>query len=432
MNEYVTCKKKNKIVINILKFKELDERLQRKEITNFIKYISDESDIQEKWIDSSIDLCDFQKDSQINFENIIVLKNNNTLTFKKINKKLLNILKLLVLILLLIVLIILLLYYIGVYNKQKNLNKDINNDGIADLNIDINKDRIADINIDTNYDNKPDLNIDYKHNRKKIFNLDKNNDGVADFNLVHKYQKGKKCGINCDINNDGFPDLNIDIDGDKKADLFIDLDDDLKPDINFDLNGDMKCDLLCDSTGDHICNKYCDDDKNQAETYNPTDNNVNNNINKNNNKNNNKLNVNTNDDEILNISSGGLLITYTNNSTENVLPDDMKDAKPIKDSTILIENTTNSDISYNLDWKVEKNTFKTDNLKFKLTSTDGGVTTEFLTVPKKNESISKNIIIKANTKQNYTLSFILKGTNAEQNIDQQKTFSGLVTVSINQ
>ena len=167
------------------------------------------------------------------------------------------------LLLLLIFFTILLLSIVGAsysavnYSIIKNLNKDIDGDGIPDINLDLNYDRKAEINIDTNRDDKPNLNIDYKGNRKAIFNVDTNNDGKPDFNLINQLDEKGKCYLNCDTNNDGWPDINLDLDGDGIADMEIDTDNDGRPDLNFDMNGDMTCDLHCDTTGDLKCDKYC-------------------------------------------------------------------------------------------------------------------------------------------------------------------------------
>ena len=71
----------------------------------------------------------------------------------------------------------------------------------------------AELNVDTDNDGKPDLNIDV------------DGDGKADLNV--------------DTDNDGAPDVNIDRDGDGKADLNIDTDNDGAPDYNIDVDGDF-------------------------------------------------------------------------------------------------------------------------------------------------------------------------------------------------
>ena len=78
------------------------------------------------------------------------------------------------------------------------------------------------------------------------------------------------------------------------------------------------------------------------------------------------------------------------------------------------------------------NTFVDKNdLVYTLSSTNGGANTELQTVPKTNETIVKNVFIKANSKQIYTLCFRLVGINKPQDEDQNKTFNGLIDVKIN-
>ena len=121
-------------------------------------------------------------------------------------------------------------------------NIDLNGDGIIDLNIvkdprkddhrcnincDLNKDTLPDTNIDTDGDGKPDVNItkdgtikppifnvDYMNNQKPTFNII-GEDGKI-FNPVNDATGGKTCTVNCDLNGDGWPEFNIDIDGDGK------------------------------------------------------------------------------------------------------------------------------------------------------------------------------------------------------------------------
>ena len=144
------------------------------------------------------------------------------------------------------------------YSIIKNLNKDIDGDGIPELNLNMDGDREAEVNIDINGDDKPELNIDYKGNRKAIFNVDHNRNGKPDYNLMNvDLDNDGKCDLNCDINNDGWPDINLDTNGNNKPDLLIDTDGDNKSDLNFDTNNDMKCDLHCDINHDNICDKYC-------------------------------------------------------------------------------------------------------------------------------------------------------------------------------
>ena len=142
-------------------------------------------------------------------------------------------------------------------------NLDLNGDGIADLNIvkdpQINKGKVCDLNCDTDFDTIPDLNIntdgdgiadvniydyendklynvDYKGNRKPMFNI-KNNDGTIT-NPVIDARYNPSCSVNCDLDGDGSPDYNIEIDGKKINEIKdlknynIDVDGDGKPDVN--------------------------------------------------------------------------------------------------------------------------------------------------------------------------------------------------------
>ena len=370
-----------------------------------------DTEISKSWVLNAIDVIDNNQNDFICLpENLCVEKNNGVVTFEFRKRSRANIF-LLMLYILLFVLGLLLAAYWGIFYLNKvNLNKDIDNDGIADLNLDINKDGKAEINIDTNRDNKPDLNIDYKGNRKATFNLDKNNDGKADFNLVQDATHNKKCDLNCDSDGDGWPDYSIDIDGDGEADLDIDTDGDQKPDLNIDEDGNGKCDLNCDTNGDLKCDKYCTDDKKEVKRSGPTS-------------------VTGNPDN--NVGTGGLIINYTSEvgATTNVLPDDMQNSKPIPPREFTVENTSSFSIAYRLIWQVKENSFVSENLKYQLVSKDGGFNSNLTTVPtlNGNKIIQRNIIIPAGGMHHYSLNFRLIGTNTEQNEDQGKTFSGYIT-----
>ncbi len=73
------------------------------------------------------------------------------------------------------------------------------------------------------------LNI--KDNGDKNF-WDIDNDGCPDMNIEIKNDQGETILINGDKNDDGIPDYNVDINGDSKPDLNIDTDNDGKPDVN--------------------------------------------------------------------------------------------------------------------------------------------------------------------------------------------------------
>ncbi len=373
------------------------------------KAYAKETKISKDWIISCIELSCSPKDEVIYLaKNLAVEKKKGDITFRFRKKRRLNAFLLGIYIVAFILGVLAATYWAVFYLSRADLNKDIDGDGIPDINLDLNNDGKAEINIDTNKDDKPDLNIDYKGNRKAVFNIDTDNDGIADYNLVNDATDGKVCSLNCDTNGDGWPDLNIDLDGDGIADMDIDTDGDGIADLNLDTNGDGTCNLMCDTNGDLICDEYCigttlDSIKQSGTTT---------------------ITGNPNVD----ILTGGLVITYSsdNLSGYSYLPNDMSYSAPIPDKTFTIENTSSYPIIYRLVWKIYSNDFETGNLKFRLTGTNGGITTDYATVPKTDEVIATYITIPPKVTQTYTLSFRFEGTYTEQNIDQGRTFSAIV------
>ena len=301
------------------------------------------------------------------------------------------------------------------YSIIKNLNKDIDGDGIPDINLDLNHDRRAEVNIDTNRDNRPNVNIDYKGNRRAIFNVDINHDGRPDFNLINRRDKNGKCYLNCDTNGDGWPDINLDLDGDRVADMEIDTDNDGRPDLNFDMDGDMKCDLHCDTTGDLKCDKYCLKSE-DLENVNPANSGT-------------SQNVGARDRTI---KSGELVLEYDDDNTifiTDVYPDDQPfytDKIPPK--KFRVTNKSSMFIIYNLKWIVSLNDYVTDNFKYNISSTNGGVNFDFRTAPKENSVLATGIVIPPNTTQEYEVNFKLQGTGGKQYEDQSRTFSGHIEI----
>ena len=297
--------------------------------------------------------------------------------------------------------------------KYSHLNKDIDGDKIADLNIDINKDKVPDINIDNNKNDKPDINIDYKGNHKAIFNLDKDNDGKADFNLVINASKNPEdCKVNCDINNDGWPDRNYDIDGDGKADFDIyskELDA-IKDSI--DLNGDMICDVMCDDDNDGECDRNCIVTDDEILGSGPSG------------------NIGNGDN---NVGSGSLMVEYKSNGeffVEDLMPDDQPgyEEKDYPSNTFVVTNNSKYTLVYKVTMTVENNTYTSDNFQYKIDSTNGGYESEFKTAPKEDTLLSSYILIKPKSKQEYTITFRLRGTGEEQNYDQGKKFEGHIKI----
>lgn len=340
------------------------------------------------------------------------------------------------------------------FSRLANLNKDIDGDGIPDINIDTDGDNKPNINIDTNNDNKPDLNIDYKGNLIAVFNIDRDNDGLADFNLMNQDTDGDgKCDLNCDTNDDGWPDINIDLDGDGKADVDIDTDGDGIADLNLDLDGDGECDLNCDTNGDGICDlnciKECTTDGSGQKTCDVVEKIVEKIVEKEVEKEVIKTviiekivesgtSVESGNNSIY-IKGAKLLVTFVDTNevkAENIFPTDqpepeLQDNKIIPEKIFTIENTGEVNARYNLKWIISKNEFTSNNLKFKVSSTNnGGTLNSFTSLPLNDQVFLSNILIEPGVKQTYTVSFILEGTNAPQNYDQNKEFSGRINAEL--
>lgn len=304
------------------------------------------------------------------------------------------------------------------YSIIKNLNKDIDKDGIPELNLDLNFDKRADINIDTNWDDKPNLNIDYKGNRISVFNIDRNKDGEPDFNLINQDTNNDgKCDINCDLNNDGWPDINLDLNNNGKPDMDIDTDNDRKANLNFDLNLDMKCDLHCDLNNDLKCDKWClsNSDLENMDHVNSGS----------------SSNIGSNE---LTVQAGELILEYDDTNKvfiDNLYPDDQKfheldiiPEHPIK--KFRVTNKSSLYIVYNLRWVVTYNDYESENFKYKITSTNNGFNFDYKTAPKLTSPIATEILIPPGVTQEYEVEFKLQGTGEKQNYDQGKKFSGYI------
>lgn len=356
---------------------------------------------------------------------VIAQKKNDKLILKISNNR--NILLFLILITLLFLAILGSSYSAITYSIVKNLNKDINGDGIPDINLTIDNDREAKINIDTNNDDKPDVNIDYKGNRKSVFNVDTDDDGKADFNLVNPfYRKDDKCSINCDVDGDGWPDINLDLDGDGKADIDIDTNGDKKADMNFDMNHDGVCDLHCDTNGDNICDEHCLEDssssKNDSQTKPQKDPQ-------------NTPNV-TGTDSDVSMQSGDLTLEYEDGGDifiTDVYPDDQPYFENyIPTKKFKINNKSGLNIKYNLRWVVTLNNYESDNFMYKVASTNGGANLDWTVAPKATTPMVTEVIIPPYSTQEYSIDFKLKGVGGNQDYDQGKTFAGHVELYVDE
>ena len=95
-----------------------------------------------------------------------------------------------------------------------------------------------------------------------------------------------------------------------------------------------------------------------------------------------------------------------------------------------IENLSSVAIKYSLKIQVNTNTFITSNLKYKLDGTNGGLNTQYQTVPKGTSYIAQDVIIAPRVTHKYTMTFKLQGTGTAQNEDQGKTFQGKIDVEL--
>lgn len=358
--------------------------------------------------------CD-PKDNKIHLPyGVLVEKKKNKLTIKISKTK--NIFLVLLLVTLLFLAILGSSYSAVTYSIIKNLNKDLDGDGVADINLDLNNDRQAEVNIDLNGDNVPDTNIDYKGNRTPTFNIDTTGNGSADFNFINQDVNGDGiCDINCDLNGDGWPDINIDIDGDGKVDLERDTDNDRRADLNFDMDGDGVCDLHCDTNDDDECDKYCLTSE-EVENVVPINSGT-------------SLNVGNNRQTL---NAGELILEYDDDNMvfiTDIYPDDQpyfEQDIPVK--KFRVANKSSLYVMYNLRWVVQLNDYESDNFKYRISSTLNGATFDWKTAPKETSPLATEIIIPPFSVHEYTIEFKLQGVGGKQDYDQGKTFSGYVEI----
>lgn len=307
--------------------------------------------------------------------------------------------------------------------KRAQLNIDIDNDGVAELNIDLDGDEVADVNIDIDKDNKPDENIDYMGNWTAVFNINK--DGKL-YNQMNQDLNGDgKCDLNCDIDNDGWPDLNIDLDGNGKADMFIDSENEGYASLNIDVDGDGKCDIQCDEDNDGKCDNYClskdtikyFETTKYIETIKYLD---------------------FDKKENANVETGSTIpaisVLGKKVTCNDLYPTDQPEEGAKKEcvTELIVKNLSTLNIKYDLSLTVGNNTYTSSNFKYRITSTNGGGNmNSYVTTPKSDVKIFEKVSISPLSTQVYKMSFILEGTNDEQNYDANKTFSGEFNVKLN-
>ncbi len=304
--------------------------------------------------------------------------------------------------------------------NKKDLNVDIDGDGIPDINIDLDDDGTCDINCDNDGDKKPDRNIDFHGNRRPIFNIiiinEAGNEEIK--NPTNQDVDGDGvCDINCDTNNDGWPDLNIDIDGDGIVDTDRDIDGDGVKDLDIDNNGDGICDMNCDDDPkDNICDHLCSNvpiEDNGGGTSSQTGNNQ------------------------ISADTAALVVIFDDTNAiavDMIYPDDQKGEEgittEIPDMTWTITNTTDRTLYYDIDWQEVYNNYESDNFRFKITATGGGYNHGWLPVPTGDGHLATKIAIPARSSQSYAISWTLHGTGEEQNYDQGKSFKGKIYINL--
>lgn len=117
-------------------------------------------------------------------------------------------------------------------------------------------------NVDIDGDGWPDLNVDIDNNRICDVNCDSNRDRKPDYNISYSKiliaffaidTNGDKVAdtnlLNQDLNNDGVCDLNCDVDNDGWPDTNLDVNGNQMADFNIDIDNDGVCDLDCDPKG---------------------------------------------------------------------------------------------------------------------------------------------------------------------------------------
>ncbi len=248
------------------------------------------------------------------------------------------------------------------------------------MNCDINGDGKPDINIDTDGDGKPDINIDTDGDGKPDINIDTNGDGKPDGNI--DTNGDGKCDVNCGTTPPVIPsnpNINIDTNGDGVCDL------------NCDTNGDGKPDKNIDTNGDGICDVNCDDDP--------------------------IIDVDPSDNAIL-------YVTY-------VKAVEALDIEPGWSDTqkFTIENQSNETLIFNINWKDVHNTFTMPG-GFTYTLKRDGIVEGTYDAPKTDSKLVERIIIPAKTTYSYEIIYNFNNLDQNQNEDQGKQFSAKIVAEI--
>ena len=227
------------------------------------------------------------------------------------------------------------------------------------------------------------------------------------------------CDLNCDLNKDGWPDINLNFNGNKRPEINIDTNNDKIPDLNFDMDNDTKCDLHCDINNDLKCDKWCLSTY-EIDNMDPITNGS-------------STNIGNNE---LTIQSGELVLEYEDTNKvfiDNIYPDDQKlneldIVTKIPTKKFKVTNKSSLYIKYNLRWVITYNDYESENFKYKIASTNGGINFDYKTAPKLTSPLATEILIAPGVTQEYSVDFKLQGVGGEQNYDQGKTFSGYIEI----
>ena len=402
---------RNKETINIKEFMLLKSGKQDELIEETLNKVYEENvEITKKHIDKVLNVAFDNKDNETFLPyNLCVQKDGNKLifSFKKSNKAL-------------VILFLLGFLFISGFATftgiqligSAKMNIDLDGDGIADLNLDLNDDGLCEVNCSNN-GKTPEYNIDHGTMRTPLFNVKMKDDekGEYIFNPMNQKDEADICILNCDTNDDGWPDTNIDLNGDGVVDINVDVDYDGSPDLNIDTNEDGVADLNLDEDNDGTCDKNC--------SYAVT-----------------RGGQATIGAGNASVDVAALIVTFTSGNdvkVDNLYPDDQPDEgvnTKVDDVKFTVENKTNKSLKYSLSWVDVENTFETENFWTKIVSTNNGYNKVWSSAPKTSSVIMESVEIPAQTVQEYTVSFTLHGTGEEQNVDQGKLFKGRVQVNL--
>ena len=302
---------------------------------------------------------------------------------------------------------------------------------------------VANLNKDIDGDGIPDINIDINKDKKAEINIDVDGGDIPDLNI--DYKGNRRAVFNIDTDNDGKADANLvgDGSGEKECKINCDLNSDGWPDINLDLDGDgitdkdidtdndKVPDLNLDINGDGVCDIMCDTTGDGICDVKC-------------------IKAHETDDDVktgtstqtgegnVETSTPYLIINYNDGVTVNVrglLPDDQPTipgypvVKPIKEFTV--ENLSDYPIYYGVKWIVNKNTFVTNNLKYTIQGTNGAPNLSATVTPKSSQTIYDRILIMPRVSQKFRFEINLEGTGIPQNEDQGKEFIGIIEVDLN-